>query len=71
MAEVLDFDPATDLQVLETFSFEEEVERDVSVRFYPLDEQVLDYFERRVPTGAVSRFTLEKLQREADRMRAL
>ncbi len=40
-ARVLEFDPS-ELKVLETFTFEEEIQRPESVRFYTLDEQVTD-----------------------------
>ena len=71
MAEILEFDPASDLQVLETFTFEEVVERPEALRFYTLDDQITDYFEKSVPVGKVTRHQLQQLQRDADRMRDL
>lgn len=72
MAQILEFDPATDLQLIgEPFTFEEEVERAENVRFFTLDEQVTDFFERRVPSTRTTRFQLEVLRRDADRMRML
>lgn len=71
MAEIYEFDPATDLQVLETFTFEEEIERPESLRFYTLDDQITDYFEKSVPVGKVSRHQLQQLQKDADRVRDL
>jgi hypothetical protein len=71
MAEIYEFDPATDIQVLETFTFEEEVDRPENLRFYTLDEQVTDYFERSIPVGKVSKHKMFLLEREADRVRDL
>jgi hypothetical protein len=34
MAEIYEFDPSADLQVLETFTFEEEIEKSENMRFY-------------------------------------
>ena len=71
MAEIYEFDPATDIQVLETFTFEEEIDRPENLRFYTLDEQVTDYFERSIPVGKVSKHAMFLLEREADRLRDL
>lgn len=71
MAEIFEFDPAKDIQVLETFTFDEVVERAETLRFYTLDEQVTDYFEKNLPVGKVSRHQLFNLEREADRVRDL
>lgn len=70
MSRVFEFDPA-EWKVLDTFTFEEEIQRPETTRFYTLDEQVTDYFERLVPAGKVSRFQLEQLQKNADRVRRL
>ena len=70
MAEVYEFEPA-DVQVLETFTFEEEIDRPENMRFYTLDDQVTDYFERSIPVGKVSRHRMFLLEREADRIRDL
>ena len=70
MAEVYEFEP-TDVQVLETFTFEEEIDRPENMRFYTLDDQITDYFERSIPVGKVSRHRMFLLEREADRVRDL
>jgi len=70
MAEVYEFEPG-DVQVLETFTFEEEIDRPENLRFYTLDDQVTDYFERSIPVGKVSKYKMFLLEREADRVRDL
>jgi hypothetical protein len=69
MADVLTFDPATEFQIIETFDFEEEVQRPEDQRFFTLDEQLLDYFEARLPKGKRTRFEMKALADEVDRMR--
>ena len=56
----IEFDPATEFQILETFDFEEEVQRPESLRFYTLDEQLLDYVEKSMPKGKYSFVTQSK-----------
>ena len=36
------FDPASEFEILETIHFEEEIQRPESLRFFTLDEQLLD-----------------------------
>ena len=38
------FDPASEFEVIENIDFEEEISIPESLRFYNLDEQLLDYF---------------------------
>jgi hypothetical protein len=64
----IEFDPATEFQVLETFEFEEQIQRPETLRFYTLEEQLLDYVEKRMPLGKATRFQVQELQRERDRM---
>jgi len=68
MADVLEFDVA-DFKVLETFPFEETVQRPEELRFFTLEEQLLDYFEARLPKGELTQFQLRKLEREQDRVK--
>jgi len=68
MADVLEFDVA-DFTVLETFTFEETVQRPEILRFFTLEEQLLDYFEARLPKGELTQFQLRKLEREQDRVK--
>ena len=64
----IEFDPATEFQILETFNFEEEIQRPEALRFYTLDEQLLDYVEKSMPKGKASRYQLQELQRERERL---
>lgn len=70
MARVFEFDPS-EVKVLDSFTFEEEIQRPESTRFYTLDEQVTDYFEKLVPVGKFTRFQEEQLRKNADRVRRL
>lgn len=64
----IEFDPATEFQILETFDFEEEIQRPESLRFYTLEEQLLDYVEKSMPQGKATRYQIQELQRERDRL---
>lgn len=64
----IEFDPATEFQVLETFEFEEQIQRPEALRFYTLEEQLLDFVEKSMPTGKATRYQVQQLQRERDRI---
>ena len=68
MADFLEFDSATEFQILETFDFEEEIRRPEALRFYTLDEQLIDYVEKSMPQGKASRFQIQEIQRERERI---
>lgn len=61
----------TDLQVLDDFEFDETVQREEKVRFYTLEEQTVDAFEKMLPKGRVTEFQRKVLEREVDRLREL
>ena len=42
------FEPS-DLEIIETIDFEEEVQRPEELRFFTLDEQLIDYFQKSLP----------------------
>ena len=42
MAEVITFDPLSEFEILETFDFEEEVQRPENLRFFTLEEQLFE-----------------------------
>lgn len=70
MADVLQFDPATEYVVIETIEdFEEEVQRPEELRFFTLDEQLTDYFQKMLPARKATRFELKQLEKERDRIR--
>lgn len=62
---------ANDLQVIEEFEFDETVQRDERVRFYTLEEQTVDAYEKFLPRGHVSRYKLDELRKEVDKLRDL
>jgi hypothetical protein len=47
--DVLVFNPATELQVLEEFEFDEMIQRPEEIRFFTLQEQTTDLFEKLLP----------------------
>ena len=64
------FDPVSEFEVIENIEFEEEVSRPESLRFFTLDEQLLDYFEKVLPKkGKVTKFEYTKISGEVDRLR--
>jgi len=55
------FDPA-EFEVLETFDFEEEIQRPVELRFFTIEEQLVDFFEKHLPPGKPTKFELNALK---------
>lgn len=69
MADILNFE-LSDVEIIEDIEFEEEIQRPEALRFFTLDQQLVDYFEKLLPIDkAVSRFQLKKLSIEIDRVR--
>jgi|688.fasta_scaffold00035_117 hypothetical protein len=63
---------AKDVQVLGEVVFEEETQRPLSTRFYTLDEQISDSYERLVPRNKrVTKFKLKEIETEVERYRDL
>jgi hypothetical protein len=69
MEDILEFDPATEFQVLETFEFEEVIQRPEQLRLFTLEDQLLDYFDVRLPKGKLTKFQLNEISTEVDRTR--
>ena len=69
MENILEFDPASEFQILETFEFEEEIQRPDELRLFTLEEQLLSYFEARMPKGKATRFQIQELSHEVDRIK--
>jgi hypothetical protein len=66
------FDPASEFEILETLDFEEEIQRPESLRFFTLDEQLLDYFDKVIPKkGKVTKFEYRRISSEVDRLREI
>lgn len=73
MADVLTFDPATEFEILENIpDFEEEIQRPEELRFFTLDEQLLDY-QSKVLSGKkkISKFEVKKVYNEVSRFREI
>ena len=71
-AGILQFDPASEFEIIETFEFEEEIQRPEEMRFFTLDEQLNDYNEKVLPKKAkITKFEYEKIAKEIDRIREL
>ena len=71
MADVLTFDPATEFEILENIpDFEEEIQRPEELRFFTLDEQLLDY-QSKVLSGKkkVSKFEIKRMYKDVSRLR--
>lgn len=64
--EFLTFEPS-EFQVLEDFTFDEPVQREERVRFYTLEEQTVDAFERLLPKGRITKYATLQLQYEVER----
>jgi hypothetical protein len=72
MADVLIFDPASEFEILENIDFEEEVQRPEQLRFFTLDEQLLDYFEKVLPKKKhISRFEYARIENDIERVKEL
>ena len=68
--EFFTFDP-TEFQILEEIEFDETVQRPERIRFYTVQEQTTDAYERMLPRGRVTRFEREEVQRDVDRLKEL
>ena len=68
--EFLTFD-LSEYRVLEDIEFDEAVQRDEKVRFYTVDEQVVDAFEKMIPSGKVTKYQFQEVQKQVDRIRDL
>jgi hypothetical protein len=68
MADVLVFDPS-EFEVLETFDFEEEVQKPEETRFFTLDAQLTDFFEKTLPKGKVTKHEIKELKQLKDRFK--
>jgi len=68
--EDLTFDPASEFEIIEELDFAEEVAKPESLRFFTLDEQLVDYFDKVLPKKKViTKFEYAKIAAEVDRLR--
>ena len=70
MSELFTFEPA-EFQVIEDLEYDETIQRPEEIRFFTLDEQVGDAYEKMVPRGRTTKFALELVKKEAERIRSL
>ena len=61
----------SEFQLIEELEYDETIQRPEAVRFYTLDEQVGDAYEKMIPRGRTTKFQMDVLQKEAERLRAL
>jgi len=66
---VLVFQPS-EFEILETFDFEEEVQKPEETRFFTLDAQLTDYFEKTLPKGKVTKHEIKELKVLKDRLKS-
>jgi hypothetical protein len=72
MADVLTFDPASEFEVIENIDFEEEISRPESLRFFTLDVQLTDYFDKVLPKKKhITKFEYESIAKDVDRVDCL
>jgi hypothetical protein len=65
------FEPS-DLEIIETIDFEEEVQRPEELRFFTLDEQLIDYFQKSLPKKKhITKAENLKIKKEVDRIKEL
>ena len=71
-AGIIQFDPASEFEIIETIDFEEEIQRPEDQRFFTLDEQLDDYFDKVLPKKKkVTKFELQEIATEVSRIREL
>ena len=65
------FEPS-DLEIIETIDFEEQVQRPEDIRFFTLEEQLVDYFQKSLPKkNHVTKAENWKIKMEVDRIKEL
>jgi hypothetical protein len=57
--------------IVEELEYDETIQRPEAIRFYTLEEQVGDAYDKMVPRGRTTKFKLEVLRKEVDRLRQL
>ena len=62
---------AGDFQILEELEFDETIERPETIRFYTLEEQTNDAYEKLIPRGRVTNFVKQQIQREVENLKDL
>lgn len=68
--EFFNFEP-NEFQVLEDIEFDETIQRPEKIRFFTVNEQTTDAYEKLMPRGRVTRFQREEVRKEIDRLQEL
>ena len=71
MSEYLTFDPSEFTLLGDVIEMDEQVQREESIRFFTLDEQLTDSFDKLLPAGHATTFVLEQVAKEIERYRDL
>jgi hypothetical protein len=61
----------TEFKVLDEFSYDETIQRPETIRFYTVDEQINDAYEKMIPKGRTTKKKMETLKYESERLREL
>lgn len=69
-SEFFNFEPS-DFQVLEEIDFDETIQRPEKVRFFTLEEQTVDAFEKMLPKGRLRKHEIKEVQTQVDRLKDL
>ena len=69
-SEFFNFEPS-EFQVLEEIDFDETIERPEKVRFFTLEEQTVDAFERLLPKGRVTKYQIKEIEKQVERLKEL
>jgi hypothetical protein len=70
METIINFN-VSEYEVLENIDFEEEVSRPQELRFFTLDEQLRDFFEKSLPNGKPTKYQLKELSYDRERIRKM
>ena len=71
MSELFTFEPS-EFQIIEDLiEFDETIQRPEPIRFFTLDEQVGDAYEKLIPRGRTTKCALETLKKEVEKLRSL
>ena len=62
---------ASEFVIVEELDYDETIQRPETIRFFTLDEQVSDAYEKMVPRGRTTKFQLDVIKKESDRLRKL
>lgn len=70
METIINFD-ISEYEILENIEFEEEVSRPQEFRFFTLDEQLRDFFEKSLPNGKPTKYQIKELSYDRERIRKM